>query len=258
MDDEASHFLNELIDIHSHVLFGLDDGARDLGESAAMLKMAAASGTVAIVATPHASPRFAFCEDTVIARTEQLNLLGILPVHRGCDFHLTLENVEDAIAFPARYTINQKGYLLVELPDSVIPPQMNGIMRSLQHAGIQPVITHPERHRLLRANWTLLEEWVKQGARLQVTAQSLLGRFGEGALEFSHRLLNRRLAQLVASDAHDCRKRPPRLDEARDVVAHEYGTELAAQVFEENPRKVLTGAELPAVMPRRMWRSFAF
>lgn len=223
-----------------------------------MLQMAVASGTTAIVATPHASPQFAYREDLVASRIEQLNGLQILPVYGGCDFHLTLENVEDAIAFPTRYTINRAGYLLVELPDSVIPPQMTGIIRSLQHAGIQPVITHPERHRLLRKNGALLEEWVKQGARVQITGQSLLGHFGERALEFSHRLLRRRLAHLVASDAHDCRRRPPRLDEARDMVAQEYGAGVAAELFEENPRKVLSGAELSVAASTRTWRSFLF
>ncbi len=258
MDAQSAHFFSELIDIHSHVLFGLDDGARDLDESAAMLKIAAASGTTAVVATPHASPRFVYREDLAVSRVEQLNALEILPVYRGCDFHLTLENVEDAIAFPTRYTINGAGYLLVELPDSAIPPQMTGIIRSLQDAGIQPVITHPERHRLLRQNWALLEQWVKQGARVQITAQSLLGHFGERALEFSQRLLRRRLAHLVASDAHDCRRRPPRLDEARDVVAQEYGPGAAAELFEENPRKVLSGAEIPLAASTRFWWSCLF
>ncbi|HLK19825.1 MAG TPA: CpsB/CapC family capsule biosynthesis tyrosine phosphatase, partial [Bryobacteraceae bacterium] len=120
-----------MIDIHSHILWGLDDGARNRDESIAMLRMAAEGGTTDIVATPHANVRYAFQPELIRERIAELALEseGLPKIHQGCDFHLSYDNIQDALAFPSKYTINGLGYLLVELADTFIPRSLDEILR---------------------------------------------------------------------------------------------------------------------------------
>ena len=253
-----------MIDIHSHVLWGLDDGAPTLEDSIAMARMAAAHGTTDLVATPHANPVYKFDPERVRERLAELNhaLEGAvgdrLRLHSGCDFHLSYDNIEDAIRNPRKYTINGASYLLVEFSDLLVFSNTRQILDHLMQAGMTPVITHPERNGLLRQRADAIAEWVDAGTRVQVTAQSLLGEFGRQARDFCKVLLDRRLVHFVASDAHDWQRRPPLLDRACQWVSDEYGDALAEALFVTNPRAVLTGDPLDrytaeVAPPSRKW-----
>src|SRR5688500_1615002 len=132
------------VDIHSHILYGLDDGAKTIAESLEMLRLAAAAGTTDIVATPHASGQYAFSPELIDARIGELSAATEVRIHRGCDFHLQADNIEDAIAHPHKYTINHSGYLLVEFSDIAIFASTDEILSELVGAGMAPIITHPE------------------------------------------------------------------------------------------------------------------
>src|SRR5689334_22914850 len=112
-----------MIDIHSHILWGVDDGAATLDESLKMLGIAAASGTTDIVATPHASSAFPLNSAVLLSRYEELESrhTGLPRIHRGCDFHLSAGNIQDALQNPTKYTINAGRYLMVELPETFSP-----------------------------------------------------------------------------------------------------------------------------------------
>ena len=133
-------------DIHSHILYGVDDGAKTLEESLGMLQLAAASGTTDIVATPHVNGQFEYDPELIDERIAELSARSAVRIHRGCDFHLEAENIEDAIANPDKYTINNRGYLLVEFPDLSIFTSTDEILSDLVGAGMMPIITHPERN----------------------------------------------------------------------------------------------------------------
>ena len=180
-----------MIDIHSHVLFGLDDGARTLEDSLAMVRMAAEHGTTDLVATPHANLQYRFEPDRIAERIAKVREAagGALRLYTGCDFHLNYENIQDAIDHPRKYTINQQSYLLVEFSELLIFKNTDEIFARLSDAGMTPVITHPERNGLLRQRVELIAKWVEQGARVQLTAQSLTGKFGRNAKDFSRELL---------------------------------------------------------------------
>jgi protein-tyrosine phosphatase len=235
-----------LIDIHSHVLYGVDDGAKTLEDSLAMLRMAAEHGTTDIVCTPHASPQYAFQPDVNTERLAELQAAvgDTIRIHRGCDFHLTFDNIRDAIAHPDKYTIDGKRYLMVEFSDLLIFHNTADIFDELQAAGMTPVITHPERNGLLRQRIDVMAEWVAAGARIQVTAQSLSGRFGKRAEAFSLELLNRGLVHVVASDGHDLEHRPPVMDEAYAWLTEHYSEALAKHVCITNPGAALTGEKM--------------
>jgi protein-tyrosine phosphatase len=247
-----------MIDIHSHILPGLDDGSKTVEESVAMLRQAAAAGTTDIVASPHANQDYDF-DPLVVERLigELQAAAGDTPqIHYGCDFHLTLENIEDALRLPGKYSIDHRGYLLVEFSDFFIPKTTEDVFARMMKAGIRPIVTHPERNQLLQRRLPELEEWVAQGVHLQVTAQSLLGRFGRTAKTCAHELMARGLVHFLASDAHDTKWRTTALDEARQYVDRRFGPEVGVRLFEENPRAALAGVPLTAVplaIRRKPW-----
>ena len=250
-----------MIDIHSHILPGLDDGSESLEESVEMLRQAAAAGTADIVASPHANQDYAFDPLVVERKIGELQAAaGDAPrIHYGCDFHLTLENIDDALRSPGKYSIDHRGYLLVEFSDFLIPKTTGQIFARMMHVGLRPIVTHPERNQLLQRRLPELEAWVAQGAHLQVTAQSFLGRFGKTAKECAHELMGRGLVHFVASDAHDTKRRTTALDESRQYVDERFGPEAGLRMFEENPRAVLAGVPLTAVplpIRRKPWYAF--
>lgn len=236
-----------MIDIHSHILYGLDDGSPDRETSLAMLRMAAEAGTTDLVATPHSDVTYSFDPDLVAERVADLREAsgGAPRLYSGCDFHLHYENIQNALAHPTRYAINQKSYLLVEFSDLVIFGNSGQILDALAGAGMRPIITHPERNHLLQQRLGLLEEWVGRGCALQITAQSLTGDFGRSPRETSEELIKRGLVHFVASDAHDCGHRPPRLDLAFEHVSRRWGAETAERLFVRNPAAALAGDPLP-------------
>ncbi len=237
----------------------MDDGARTIEDSLAMVRMAAEHGTTDLVATPHANPEYRFEPDVIAARLAEVeSAAGVaLRLHTGCDFHLSFDNIQDAIAHPDKYTIDHKNYLLVEFSDLLIFHNTTEIFERLADAGMIPVITHPERNGLLRQRLEQIEEWVENGARVQVTAQSLTGRFGRRALDFARTLLDRGLVHVLASDGHDTEHRPPVMDAAHRWVTENYGEPLAEALCITNPGAALTGQPMlpPSAVPAgaRKW-----
>lgn len=247
-----------MIDIHSHILWNLDDGARDFDESVQMLRVAVDSGTSDIVATPHANLCYTFDPASVNERIQRLSgKIDSIRIHRGCDFHFYTDNINDALANPSRYTINGRSYLLVEFSDLLIFQNTGEVFDEMLAAQMVPVITHPERNSLLYSRTADLAAWAARGVCLQVTAQSLLGRFGRDARDFAHELIERGLVAFLASDAHDCIDRPPRLDLGYRHLAERYAERVARALCIENPRAVLAGDPLPMppepVKSNRRW-----
>lgn len=241
-----------MVDIHSHILPGLDDGSRSLEESVAMIRMAAEGGTTDIVATPHASRQYSFDPTMVRQKAAELQAAAVdVRIYTGCDFHLSFDNIQDAIAHPRKYTINGKQYLLVEFPDMVTFNTTPRIFGELRRAGIVPIITHPERNAFLQEKTDEMAQWVEDGAYIQITGQSFLGMFGRRARDSALELMKRRLVHFIASDAHDLTHRTTRLRESFAFVADRYGNALAELVFRENPAAVITGEPLPEPEPPR-------
>ena len=229
------------VDIHSHVLYGLDDGARTLEDSVAMLEMAAASGATDMVATPHANGRYPFNTELVDQRIAELSTRTTVRIHRGCDFHLQFDNIEDAVAHPGKYTINRGCYLLVEFPDLAVFNNTEAVLLRLIDAGLVPIISHPERHPQLPRMLDDIARWIDLGCYVQVTAASFTGLFGKPARACARELLARGLAHFVASDAHSVTRRTPNLKEAYGLLANTWGEARIRPLFVENGRAVLAG-----------------
>jgi protein-tyrosine phosphatase len=165
----------------------------------------------------------------------------------GCDFHLSYENLVDALAHPAQYAIEGTKYLLVELSDFSVPPSVSDNLRRLLAAGMVPIVTHPERNPVLQRTPQRVVEWAEEGCLVQVTANSLTGRWGQQALKTAEWLMKREAVHVLASDAHGLDSRPPILSKARQAAAEMVGEAVANALVRENPAAIVAGEPLPGV-----------
>jgi protein-tyrosine phosphatase len=249
-----------MVDLHHHLLPGLDDGPKDLETSVAMARMAADDGITHVVATPHSSGRYVFEPGLIAERAAALRAAiaaeGIaLTFTTGCDFHMGYDNVKDAIANPRKYTLNGTEYLLVELPDHGLPPNLSETFYELRLAGMVPILTHPERNPTLQNDPARLASWVRDGMLVQITTSSVVGQMGKKAEKMAHRLLADRWAHFLATDAHNLKSRPPKMRAAHDMVAKKYGAEYAKALCLTNPQAVYAGKPMPEhEEPRGVYR----
>jgi protein-tyrosine phosphatase len=227
----------------------MDDGPESFEIAFSMAEMAIAEGVTHVIATPHATQNYPFIPNLVRQRRDEIQAQfeGRLVFATGCDFHLSYENLQEIRREPKRFTLNQKNYLLVEFADFSIPSALDQSLHELQLAGLHPIITHPERNPLIRAQPERLFKWLQQGCYVQVTAQSLLGRFGKAAEEMTQQLLDAGAVHFIASDAHNLTSRPLRLKDAFDQLAKTRGEEVAQALLVENPLAAFEGSRLPYV-----------
>ena len=240
-----------MIDIHSHILPGVDDGSEDLSTSLEMLRMAAESGVEAIVATPHCNipGEFDNYADEKLLRAfevlrEEAKSNGIpVKILSGMEV-FTTEELPQLVLKKQVWTLNHTRYLLMEFGFDEDPDFCEEILEELKKLGIRPVIAHPERYYFLQYDPQIAYEWCTSGCALQLNKGSLLGSFGEEARHTSHALLRHNLAACVASDAHGTYQRNPDMQDARQYVDRMYSPEYGHLLFEVNPRRILKGERL--------------
>ena len=236
-----------MIDIHSHILPEVDDGPKSWETCVAMCRMAADDGTTHMVATPHANDRYHYNREyleQLVAHLQEL-VGNSLEIRLGCDFHLSYENVQDALAHPTRYVIQGTRYLLVEFSNFSIPQQISESFVKLADHGITVIITHPERNPILRDHPQRITEWVEQGCIVQVTGSSLTGFWGNRSRRAAHWLLEHQCVHVLASDGHDTVKRIPILSTAREAAAEICGEDIADALVDANPRAIIENQPLP-------------
>jgi protein-tyrosine phosphatase len=230
-----------MIDIHCHILPGIDDGARDWETTLEMCRLARQDGVTHIVATPHANYEYQYDRTAHLALLDQLRArVPELSFSLGCDFHLSYDNVEDARQHPERYAIGETRYLLVELSE-YSTFNVAQTLYQLQAAGLLPILTHPERNPIIVSQPELLDQLASAGCLFQITANSLTGFWGKRAQQFCVEMLRERMVHFIASDAHGAKNRTPVLSQARDAAAKIVGAAEAEKLVAANPAAVVSG-----------------
>jgi protein-tyrosine phosphatase len=236
-----------MVDIHSHILPAVDDGADSWETAVEMCRLAAADGIDHMVATPHANEEFSYDRAEHEATLAQLRQMvpGRPLLSLGCDFHFSYENLEDVLASPRKYVIGYTNYLLIELSDFIMPRFVAENLVRLLDAGLTPILTHPERNLMLQRDPGKVLEWAENGCIVQVTASALTGLWGKKVTQLAHWFIQHEAVHVLATDAHNLRRRTPVLSQARDLVAEHYGADLAEALVERNPRAIVEGLPLP-------------
>lgn len=239
-----------MIDLHSHILPELDDGARNLQESLEMARIAVESGVTAMVATPH-------CADD--RATEVRAMLGLLRnALRESGLRLRLcsgmeifgtHNTAQLLREGKLMTLNRSQYPLIEFSFHSDGYWETQILADVLQAGYRPVVAHPERYTYIQDRPVILNRWVEMGCLLQINKGSLLGRFGSLAQDLSLELVDRGFAALVASDAHSAGSRTPWMAEVRALLEMEFCPEAAKYLLWQNPQKILKNEVIPPVEP---------
>jgi protein-tyrosine phosphatase len=250
-----------LIDLHSHILPGLDDGSRTIEDARALARRAAAEGVTAIAATPHVRldypTRPEEMERGVIRLREDFVAHGIdvEVLHGGeLDLRMLMTLDDDALR---RFTLAQSGrYLLLEFPYSGWPAGLEDTVYGLGLRGFVAIVAHPERNRAVQSDPRRLAEAVRMGALVQITAASLDGRIGRSSQKAARRLLELGLAHVLASDAHTPEIREAGLADAAEAVGDEA---LARFLTVDAPTAIVAGEAVPAPLRKaRRLRYFLF
>jgi protein-tyrosine phosphatase len=242
-----------MIDLHFHCLPGIDDGPATWDDAVSLCQAAFRDGTTTIVATPHVL-REPWINDDRMLRADLIKSLntrlgGRPRILSGCEYYFSLEalRVWDEGATSPIEGLNGTNYLLLEFPATVIPRSAESVIYELSLAGVIPVIAHPERNLVFAQDPSVLGRLVAVGAVTQVTASSITGDFGRGALAASQEFFHRGLVHVIASDAHSVDRRPPRMAAARERVRKEWGHEAEDALFEVNTLAITEGRPLEQV-----------
>lgn len=233
-----------MIDLHCHILPGIDDGAPDLKVSLAMARCAVADGITHTACTPHIYPGLYENQqagiEQAITQLRAVFAAEDIPLQLciGADTHLAPDLIA-SIRGGRVPTLNGSRYLLLEPPHHVAPPQFEESVFQLMAAGYVPVITHPERLSWIETHYPIFQRLVKQGAWMQLTSGSLTGRFGRRPQYWAVRMLEERIVHILATDSHHIDRRPPLLAEGREAAARRIGEEQAKYLVTTRPQGIL-------------------
>lgn len=243
-----------MIDLHCHILPGIDDGARSFEESVLMCRLAVDDGCEGMVATPHQRRGEWWNADrerlAALAGELQDKVAPGFRVYLGGEVHVDSELLAEVEKLPGGggiLPLAGSRYLLIEYDSTGTPREAIHLVHELVVAGWRPVLAHPEFVPWLAADLALVARLVELGALTQVTAMSVTGDFGRRPQTDSLALLDAGLVHFVASDSHGVRRRPPGLRRAAYLIAERLGAETARRLTEDNPRAVVEDRPLPAV-----------
>lgn len=256
-----------MIDLHCHILPGLDDGAKTLEHAIEMGRYAWDDGIKKIVATPHLfRENLSQADFTIIhQKREELGRAfqdNDIPVEllAGAEVHFSHNLIDEIRKNRQELVINQGSYMFVEFPQDHVFSGVKDLFFDLMSEGINPIITHPERNTVFMQNPSLLYELVRMGAFVQSNSGSFLGRYGRKPEESAFSFLEYRLIHFIASDGHGVRSIPPKLSDAARTLNPMIGEEYANALVQDNPEAVLNDQKLPylpdPVDPKEKQKSF--
>lgn len=243
-----------MLDLHCHLLPGIDDGASGIEASLAMARALVADGVTVVACTPHILPGVFHntgpqIRAAVKSLQDGLSEAGIaLYLVPGADNHMVPDFVS-GLRSGHLLPLGDSRYVLVEPPHHVAPNHLEKFFFDLQLAGYVPIVTHPERLAWIKSHYAAIQRLARAGVWMQITSGSLSGRFGSTAQYWAERMLDEGYVHILASDAHDMRKRPPDLSRGREIAARRVGVEEAEHLVFTRPRGAIVNA-LPSELPQ--------
>lgn len=246
-----------MVDIHSHILPGLDDGAKDMKDSLELAKMAVQEGIHTIIATPHhKNGTYENTKQQILVQVDELNEqlkkenipLTVLP---GQETRIYGDILSDYDKDEILTLNNGNQYLFIELPSNHVPRYTEQLLFDIQLRGLTPIIVHPERNQEIMEQPDLLYQLVKKGALTQITAASVAGFFGKNIKKFSLQLIDANLTHFVSSDAHNTSNRTFKMTEAFEVIGKKYGNDII-YLFKENAELLVEGKNIYKEVPARV------
>ena len=250
--------MEDLVDIHTHILPGLDDGARSMETSLMMTLLAVESGVSAIIATPHANQRGMFenyASGRIFDRLDELKqevrCEGLpLDIYLGMEVYAT-EEVPRLIREKKLLTLNHSRYLLIEFGFYSDIEWMEHILFRVMDTGCVPIVAHPERYVQVQEDPEAVFGWMEQGMGIQLNKGSFFGRFGREACDVAHELTAGGLVGCIASDAHSAVQRTTDMEDIAGYISYTFSEETAERLLSDNPRRILENRPLLATE----WRS---
>jgi protein-tyrosine phosphatase len=252
-----------IVDIHNHILPGLDDGPKNWEETISLAKQAVETGINHVIATPHHKHvhREHFYENDHLNIVEQVKKANKmlkekkipLTVYPGLEIHLYEEILNELdTKLESFLTLNDNGkFLLIELPCHYYPSHTEEALKGIQKKGFIPIIAHPERNRVLRSNPEKIYSLVQEGALVQITAGSVTGQHGRRLKNFSLHLLDHELVHFVASDAHHHIRRKFELVSSYEYINGNFSIELS-RYLKDNAVHILEGMDVSINTPRKI------
>ncbi|MFV0557015.1 MAG: tyrosine-protein phosphatase [Lactovum sp.] len=237
-----------MIDIHSHILPGIDDGAKTIQDTRNMLKMAIAEGVTTIVATPHYNPQYKNERDLILEKVvlvQDMVKKEKLPISvvSGQEVRVYGDLIKDYISGKLATVADFTRFMLVEFPSNQVPSYASRLFYEMTLEGFQPILVHPERNSGIIEDLQLLADFVSQGVITQVTASSITGHFGRKVKEISNDILDNQLAHFIASDAHNITSRAFKMKDAFQIIEKNYGQETV-DYFNYNAEQVIVNGTI--------------
>ncbi|KNY26605.1 tyrosine-protein phosphatase [Pseudobacteroides cellulosolvens] len=244
-----------MIDIHCHLLWGIDDGPKTLDESVQVCSMLKSRGVNRVIATPHyiVGSTYQTNAASVTHITQQLNevLLQKVPefeIMPGMEVFIT-PDIIDLIKSNEILTLNGTRYILIETSLNNISTYMEDIFYKLQLEGYIPIFAHPERNRKINMDFKLIERLISNGVLIQVNYDSLMGRYGKDVKKFTEILLKKGLVHFIATDTHCVSERFKGTGELSKILLELIGNENTEKIININPSRILENREVEKIIP---------
>lgn len=242
-----SLYTTPMIDLHCHLLPGIDDGPDTMEQALELARLAVSNGITHSVVTPHIHPgRYENDASSIVQSLAEFRSAieeAAIPLQLGFAGEVRLGPeiipMVESVEIPFYGQVNGEKVFLLELPHSHVPPGSDRLIQWLLDRRIRPMIAHPERNKDIMRKLDKIQPFVEMGCLFQLTAGSIAGSFGESALDTARDLLEMGCITVIASDAHNLAHRPPRLDHGRDAAAEIVGAKLAAEMVYQRPAQLV-------------------
>lgn len=236
--------MNQFIDLHCHILPGVDDGSKDLKETMEMLQIAHSEGICCMIATSHFHPHRGhrspktMKSKVAIVRKLAEKIDPKFRIYLGSEIYFTQE-IPEQLQRGEVLTINGTRYVLVEFSPSDSYEHIYKSVQQLQMYGYEVIVAHVERYDEVRAEVAYAEELVDTGALLQINTGSIVGKYGKDAKKYVYKLMDQDLVFGVGTDAHNTSSRSPKMRKAAELVEKKYGEEYRRRIFFDNAASLL-------------------